>query len=79
MVIMKDKITKLIQNDKLREVVMKTVQEVWGYAGTLYDNPDDDMLKYLEENKEASLWEEAWWRAKICGKAERIENTAPKI
>ncbi len=69
---MNDEITQLLENNKLRQEVIKTIQSVWRYAGTLYDNPDEDMQKYLEENKESSLWEEAWWRAETFGEIHKI-------
>jgi hypothetical protein len=59
---MADEIIELLEKSKIREVVMKTIQEVWQHAGFLYDNPNDYMEEYLEKNKEESLWEEAWWQ-----------------
>jgi len=60
---MNDEIIQLLENNKLRQQVIKTIQSVWSYAGTLYDNPDEDMEGYVEKHQGASLWEEAWWRA----------------
>jgi hypothetical protein len=71
---MNDEIIQLLENSKLRQKVIETIQSVWSYAGTLYDNPDEDMEKYVEENKEASLWEEAWWRAETFGHIGKIEQ-----
>jgi hypothetical protein len=75
---MADQIIELLENSKLRQQVMKTIQDVWSYAGTLYANPTEDMEKYLEENKEASLWEEAWWRAEDFGEIDEIEQAFDK-
>ena len=77
---MADEIIKLLENSKLREVVMKTIQKVWNDAGFFYDNPDESMQKYLEENKGASLWEEAWWRgqAENDGNIREIEKAFDK-
>jgi hypothetical protein len=52
---MADEIIELLEKSKIREVVMKTIQEVWQHAGFLYDNPNDYMEEYLEKNKEESL------------------------
>jgi len=73
-----DQIKKLLENNKLREVVMKTIQKLWGDAGFLYDNPNDYMEEYLEKNKDVSLWEEAWWQAENSvdiGKIEKAFDT----
>ena len=63
---MNDQIIKLLENNKLREVVMKAIQKLWQHAGFLYDNPNEYMEEYLEKNKDVSLWEEAWWQTEIC-------------
>jgi hypothetical protein len=61
-----DQITKLLENNKLRELVMKAIQKLWQHAGFLYDNPNEYMEEYREKNKDVSLWEEAWWQTEIC-------------
>jgi hypothetical protein len=55
-----DQIIELLENTELRQKVIAVIKEVWSYAGTLYDNPDEDMEEYIEKVKGASLWEEAW-------------------
>lgn len=75
---MNDQITEFLENTELRQKVITVIKEVWKYAGTLYDNPTEDMEEYIEKNKGASLWEEAWWRAETCGEVEKIEEAFDK-
>jgi hypothetical protein len=75
---MNDEIIELLENSELRQKVITAIQKVWSFAGTLYDNRDEDMEKYVEENKEASLWEEAWWRAETFGEIHKIEQAFDK-
>lgn len=75
---MKNEIIEFLENNELRKEVIENVQSLWSFAGTFYDNPDEDMQKYLKENKEASLWEEAWWRAEIHGHIDKIEKAFDK-
>ncbi len=74
---MGDEIIELLENARFREKVIATVRSVWGYAGTLYDNPDHDMEEYVERGL-GSLWEEAWWRGKIYGENEKVEEAFDK-
>ena len=67
-------IGELLENKRLRETVVKTIQEVYSYAGTLHDNPSEDM----EDVREEDLWEEAWWRAEIYGHIEKIDEAFDK-
>lgn len=46
---MNDQITKLLENNKLRQKVIETIKSVWSYAGTVYDNPEEDMEEYVEK------------------------------
>jgi len=69
-----DQIIELLENTELRQKVMTVIKEVWSYAGTLYDNPTEDMEDYIENTEGASLWEEAWWRAETCGDIDKIEQ-----
>jgi hypothetical protein len=75
---MADKIIELLENQKVRQEVMQTIKEVWSYAGTLYDNPDEEMEEYVEKNKGASLWEEAWWRAEFWGGIDKVKHAFNK-
>ena len=75
---MNDQIIKLLENNKLREVVMKAIQKLWQHAGFLYDNPNEYMEEYLEKNKDVSLWEEAWWQTEICEEFGEIEKAFDK-
>lgn len=76
--IMSNEIIKLLENIKLREVVMKTIQKLWHDAGFLYDNPNEYMEEYLEKNKDVSLWEEAWWQAENSENIGKIEQAFDK-
>jgi len=69
-----DDIGELLENKRLRETVVKTIQEVYSYAGTLHDNPSEDM----EDVREEDLWKEAWWRAEIYGDIEKIDEAFDK-
>ncbi len=69
---MPDEIIELLKNKKLRKKVVETIESVYHYAGTLYDNPTEDMEEAVD------LWEEAWWRAEVFGHAERIEQAFEK-
>jgi len=71
---MADEIIELLENSKLREVVMKTIQKLWQEAGFLYDNPNEYMEEYLQNNKDASLWQEAWWQAKSGDLVRKIQQ-----
>ncbi len=71
---MSDEIIKLLKNKKLQAEVVQTIKEVYNYAGTLYDNPQEDM----EDVKGEDLWEEAWWRAETYGKVGRIKQAFEK-
>ena len=71
---MDDEIVQLLESNKLRQEVITNIQSVWSYAGTLYDNPHEDMEEYVEQHQGASLWEEAWWRAETCGEVGKIEQ-----
>ena len=71
---MPQEIMKLLSNKRLRSIVVKTIQDVYSYAGTLHDNPSEDM----EDIAEDDLWEEAWWRAEICGGIEKIDKAFDK-
>lgn len=75
---MTDEIIELLENSKLREVVMKTIQKLWVDAGSLYDNPNEYMEEYLEKNKDISLWEEAWWQAENPEDIGKIEKAFGK-
>jgi len=68
---MEDKIIELLKKPKLRKLVIETLREVCSYAGTLHDNPNEEILKNVKE-LETSLIEEAWWRAEICGEFDKI-------
>lgn len=68
---MSDEIIELLKNKKLRAEVVKTIKEVYSYAGTLNDNPTEDMEEAVEKLG-TSLWEEAWWRGETFGNCERI-------
>jgi hypothetical protein len=70
---MGDEIIEQLEDAHLREEVITTVRSVWSNAGTLYDNPDEDMEEYVERGL-GTLWEEAWWRGEILGKAEKVED-----
>ena len=74
---MADEIIELLKNKKLRTEVVQTMKDVYSYAGTLHDNPTDEMNENLE-NPETSLWDEAWWRAEIQGNCERIGQAFQK-
>lgn len=74
---MADEIIELLKNKKLRTEVVQTMKDVYSYAGTLYDNPTEDMEEDVKKFG-ASLWEEAWWRAETFGNADRIEPAFKK-
>lgn len=71
---MADQIVELLKNNKLRAKVVQAINDVYNYAGTLHDNPTDDMEEDLERFGEESRWEEAWWRAETFGEVERIKK-----
>jgi len=54
---MDDELIQLLENNKRPQEVITTIQSVWRYAGTRYDNPEEDMLEYVEKTQGASLWE----------------------
>jgi len=74
---MADEIIELLNHKKLRAEVIETIKEVYSYAGTLNDNPTEDMEEAVE-TLGTSLWEEAWWRAETCGKIHKIEDAFEK-
>lgn len=65
---MADEIVALLRNPDLRKSVIENMVKICSYAGTLRDNPSEDM----DNLKEDELLEEAWWRAEIYGKKENI-------
>lgn len=71
---MTNEIFKLLSNQKLRDTVVKRINEVYDYAGTLYYNPPEDM----EDIPEEDLWHEAWWRAEIHGEINKIDEAFEK-
>jgi len=75
---MSDEIIQLLENNKLRKEVIETVQSLWSSAGTLYDNPDEDMEEYVKKTEGASLWEEAWWRAESGDEVRKIQEAFDK-
>ncbi|MBW8042168.1 MAG: hypothetical protein FVQ85_19510 [Planctomycetes bacterium] len=75
---MSDEIVELLKNKKLRTEVVQTIKDVYSYAGTLHDNPTEDMEEDLKRYGEESRWEEAWWRAETYGDAQRIEQAFKK-
>jgi len=74
-----DQIIELLENTELRQKVISVIKKVWNYAGTLWDNPDDD-LEELEEYVDSTDTEAAFlfgkllWRAKTCGDSDKIEE-----
>ena len=74
---MADEIIELLKNKKLRAEVVKTIKDVYSHAGTLHDNPAEDMKEAVEELG-TTLWEEAWWRAETFGKVGQIERAFKK-
>jgi len=71
--VMEDEVIELMRNSKLRNLVIETMEKVCSYAGTLHDNPDEEMLKNVEEFG-TDLMEEAWWRAEISGDFNRVRE-----
>jgi len=67
---MADPVLHLLSDGKLRAVVLDALDKIYGYAGTIYDNPQEDM----EGIEGEELWEEAWWRARICGGDRDVET-----
>jgi len=74
---MSDEIIELLKNKKLRAKVVKTIKDIYSYAGTLHDNPTEDIEEDIDKLG-TSLWEEAWWRAETCCDAWRIEEAFRK-
>jgi hypothetical protein len=58
---MADSVLDLLSNSRLCAAISDALKEVYSYAGTLYDNPQDDMVGIAH----ADLWHEAWWRARV--------------
>ena len=71
---MADSILSSLTNSKLCTLVLDALNKVYSYAGTIYDNPPEDM----EGIEGEELWEEAWWRAKICDGDHDIETAFQK-
>ncbi len=57
---MSDEIIELLKNKKLRAEVIKTIKDVYSYAGTLHDNPTDDLKEDQDYYPGVSLWQLAW-------------------
>jgi hypothetical protein len=58
---MADPILISLSNSELRTLVLDALNEIYSYAGTIYDNPQED----IEDLEGEELWEEAWERARI--------------
>jgi len=71
---MVDPIVHLLSDAKLRAAVLDSLDKVYCYAGTIYDNPQDDMEGFECEE----LWEEAWWRERIWGGDRDVETAFQK-
>lgn len=75
---MKNEIIELLENNELRKEIIENVKRLWSYAGTLHDNPDEDMDEYVKKTEGASLWEEAWWRAECGDEVRKIQQAFDK-
>ncbi len=71
---MSDEIIELLKDGKLRTEVVQSIKDIYNYAGTLHDNPTEDM----ETDDEELLWEEAWYAAEVFSEAESVESVFQK-
>jgi hypothetical protein len=70
---MADEIVGLLENNKLRQEVIENIKSLWSFAGTLYENPDEEMEKYVKETG-SSLWNLAWDGAEAGDEIHKIEQ-----